>query len=636
MLQRIRDTSSSKFFYITLLVLIVGGLLFFGIGDYSFGGARTYVAKVGSEYITEQVFQSRMDEQRRRMRGMLRDAYNPRMFETIEFKRQLLDQLIDEELVTQAGAAAGLAIGDTRLREEIAKIEGFSVDGNFDRDRYLLALQSSGFTPQTFEQRMRRDLAVAELPSQIMATTLVTDHDLAAFVRLRDQTRDFRRLELAAVAADPSAISDEQARNYYQAHVADFNTPEQVSVEYVEIDGATLVNDQPISEDELRQHYDEQLARFATREQRLASHILIEVPANADAETEKAAADKAAGLAAEIAAGKEFAAVARASSDDIGSRATGGDLGWIETGMMEPAFEAALYALAPGAVSEPVHTDQGYHLIQLREVKAGATKPFEEVRAQLEQELRAERHAEQFAELEDKLLTAAGTASGTLEPLAVAIGTKVQTSALFSRDMGDGIALNPAVRDAAFSPEVKEDGLSSEPIELAKDRLVVLRLAEHKPVTPKSYEQVKDGIVAQLAREAAETQARSAADALFKRLLAGATMEALAPEVSGTVIEAASVGRDGLSLDRKLVESVFKMARPAAGAVTPGLAELAGNRFALVELSAVHDGELSVLDEEGRKSAREQLRQGLSMLEVDAFRKALRARIPVTVNEDRL
>ncbi len=636
MLQRIRDTSSSKFFYTILLVLIVGGLLFFGIGDYSFGGARSYVAKVGGAYITEQDFQSRMDEQRRRMRGMLRDAYNPRMFETPEFKRQLLDQLIDEELVTQAGAAAGLAIGDTRLREEIAKIEGFTIDGKFDKDRYLLALQSSNFTPQLFEQRMRHDLAVAELPSQIVATTLVTDHDLGAFVRLRDQTRDFRRLELAPVAANPTAISDEQVRAYYQAHAADFNNPEQVSVEYVELNGATLVSDQAVTEEELRQHYGEQLARFATREQRLASHILIEVPANADAETQKAAAAKAAALAAEIAAGKDFAEVATASSDDVGSKANGGDLGWIVPGMMEPAFEAALYALAPGAVSAPVHTDQGYHLIQLRELKAGTTKPFEEVRAQLEQELLAERHGEQFAELEDKLNAAAGTASGTLEPLAAAIGTQVQTSALFNREIGDGIALNPAVRESAFSPEVKEDGLSSEPIELAKDHLVVLRLAEHKPVTPKSYEQVKEGIVAQLAREAATKQAQRAADELFKRLLAGETLDALAPEVAGSVIDAAGVGRDGLSVDRMLVESVFKMARPAAGVVTPGLSELAGNRFALVELRAVHDGELSALDEAGRQAARDQLRQGLSMLEVDAFRKALRARIPVTVNEDKL
>lgn len=636
MLQRIRETSSSKFFYITLLVLIVGGLMFFGIGDYSFGGARTYVAKVGGAYISEQDFQNRMDEQRRRLRGMLRDSYNPRMFETLEFKRQLLDQLIDEELVTQAGAAAGLAIGDARLREEIVKIEGFAVDGKFDKNRYRLALQSSGFSPQTFEQRMRRDLAVAELPSQIAATSLVTEHDLAAFVRLRDQTRDFRRLELAAVAADPTAISEQQARDYFQEHAADFNRPEQVSIEYVELNGASLTGDQEVSEDELHQHYENQLARFGTNEQRLASHILIEAPANADAAAQQAAAAKAAALAAEIAAGKDFAEVARASSDDVGSRANGGDLGWIEAGMMEPAFEAALFALTPGAVSAPVHTDQGYHLIQLREMKAGATKPFAEVRDQLQQELLTERHNEQYAELEDKLVTAAGTASGTLEPLAAAIGTKVQTSPLFTREFGDGIALNEAVRQAAFSVEVKEDGLSSEPIELAKDHLVILQLAEHKPISPKSFEEVKDTIVAQLARQAADQQAQSAADALFKRLLAGESLEALAPEVAGSVIDAQAVGRDGTSLDRMLVESAFSMARPAEAAVTPGLAKLAGNRFALVELKAVHDGDLSTLDATARKASEDQLRQGLAALEVDAFRKALRARIPVTVNEDRL
>ena len=534
------------------------------------------------------------------------------------------------------GAGAGLAIGDSRLREEIGKIEAFNVDGKFDKDRYLLALQSSGFSPQSFEQRMRRDLAATELPTQIATTALVTEHDLVAFVRLRDQTRDFRRLELAAVAADPSAITEEQAQAYYQAHPDEFNSPEQVSVEYVELNGATLAAEAAPDESELRQRYQEQSSRFATREQRLASHILIEVPANANAETEKAAADKAAALGAELAGGKDFAELAKASSDDAGSRADGGDLGWIEPGMMEPAFESALFALLPGAVSAPVHTEQGYHLILLREVKAGATKPFEEVRAQLEQELLAERHNERYAELEDKLLTAAGTASGTLEPLATAIGTQVQTSGLFTRAIGDGIALNPAVREAAFSPEVKEDGLSSEPVELAKEHLIVLRLAEHKPVSPKTFEQVKDSIVQQLAREAAVKQAQSTADELYKRLLAGETLEALAANTAGSVIGVEKLGRDGPGLDRALVKSVFAMARPAAGATTPGLSELAGGRFALVELQAVHDGDLGALDEAGRQAAKDQLRQGLSALEVDAFRKALRARIPVQINEDQL
>jgi len=636
MLQLIRDKSSSKVFYITLLVLMTGGLLVFGIGDYSFGGATTYVAKVGKEIITEQDFQQRFDEQRRQMRTMMRDAYQPKMFETPEFKRQLLDQLIDEALIQQAGAAAGLAVTDTRLQAEIAKIEAFQVNGKFDQDRYQLALRGSGFSPRQFEARMRRDMAVKELPAQLAASALVTTGDANNFVRLRDQTRDFRYLALPQSVLADAVVSADDEQKYFAAHAADYVTPEQVAVEYVELDGAALAPAAAPSEADLRSRYAAQAARFGTKEQHLASHILVEVAAGADAATQKSALQKAETLAAELAAGKEFAELAKASSADAGTRAAGGDLGWIEAGIMEPAFEQALLALKPGEVSAPVRTEQGYHLILLREVKPAATKSFEEVRAQLETEFAQEQHNEKLADLQDKLFTVADQANGTLEPLAKAIGGTVQTTPLFSQDVGFGIAMFPEIRAAAFSLEVKTDGLSSEPIEVSKDRMVVIRLAQHKPATPRAFDAVKPEVHALLLSERQQKANREAADAALKRLLGGETLEAIAASLGATVSEGKAVGRQGLNQDRQLLAEVFKMPRPQAGGTIHGLAEVAGKKFALLELQAVHDADPKALDAAAQTAVRDQLRQDLSALESAALRKALRARTKIEVNEDRL
>ncbi|MDZ4812502.1 MAG: SurA N-terminal domain-containing protein [Pseudomonadota bacterium] len=633
MLQQIRDKSSTKVFYSLLMLLVIGGLLFFGIGDYSFGGSQPFVAKVGDEIISEDDFAKRMQEQQNQMRQMMGESYNAKMFDTPQFRRQVLDQLIDEELITQAGTGAGMAVSDSKVREEIGKIESFKREGKFDEDLYREVLKSNRMSPTQFDARLRRDIAVRELPSQITATALVTSKEVGTFVRLRDQLRSFRYLSLPPTVIAPESISDEQIKKYFDAHSIDYVTPEQVSVEYVELNGASIARVEA-NESQLRQQYQEQSLRFGTNEQRLASHVLIEVAESADAKAQKVAQDKAAAVAAELSAGKEFALVAQTSSEDIGSKESGGDLGWIEKGSMEPAFEQALFALEAGKVSAPVRTRQGYHIIALREIRPAVTKSFDEVRAELESEFIEEQRVQQFTEFQDKLFAAADHTSGTLEPLAKTINAQVLTSELFTREFGPGIAVHPGIREAAFSLEVKDDGLTSEPIELSKEHVVVIRLAQHKASQPRSLEVAKDEVRTLLVSEASSKSARDAADAALKRLLGGETLDAIA---SGQgVVEAKDIGRQGATHDAALVSEVFKMARPAAAAVTNGLAKLSESSYALVQLQSVVDGDVAKLDEAARTAANDQIRQELAAAETEAFRKALRARVPVLIDETKI
>ncbi len=636
MLQTIREKSTSKIFYVLLMFLMMGGLLFFGIGDYSFGGSQPYVAKVGSEIISESEYARRVEENRSRMRQMMGEAYNAKMFDTPDYRRQLLEQMIDEELITQAGAAAGMAISDAKLREEIAKMTVFQTDGKFDKPLYLQLLQANSMSTQQFEERMRRDLSVRELPSQINSTALVTDADVDTFVRLRDQLRSFRYVTLPVPAPAPDSITDEAIKTYFDAHSIEYSHPEQVSVEYVEIDSAALGPVEPVSEAELRDYYQNQLHRFGTQEQRLASHVLIEVPENSAADAEKQAKQKIDALAAEIAAGKAFAEVATQSSDDIGSKAVGGDLGWIEAGNMEPAFEAALFALEAGQVSAPVRTAQGYHLIEAREIRPAALRSFDEVRAELDAELIEDRRVTRFSNLQDKLYDTLDQTSGTLEPVAKVLGVEVQKSEMFARDFGMGIALSPDVREAAFSVEVKEDGLSSEPIQIGKDRIAVLRLLERTAAKPKTLDEVKEDVRAVLMTEAATTASKEAADAAFKRLLAGEAIDAIATSVGATTVDAADTGRQGLTHDAVLVAEAFKVARPAENSVSNALAKLNDTGYALLQVYAVVEGDPAKLDEAARSAARDQLKQELAATEAEAFRKALRASVSIKIDESKI
>ncbi len=636
MLQTIREKSTSKIFYILLMFLMIGGLLFFGVGDYSFGGSQPYVAKVGKEIISESEFARRMEENRNRMRQMMGEAYNAKMFDTPDYRRQLLEQMIDEELITQAGAAAGMAISDAKVNEEIGKITSFHTAGKFDNALYLQVLQANNLTHPQFKERIRSDLSLRELPSQINSTALVTDADVDTFLRLRDQLRSFRYVILPVSAPAPDSITDEAIKQYFDAHSIEYSHPEQVSVEYVEIDGAALGPVEPPSEQELRDYYETQLHRYGTKEQRLASHVLIELPENADADAEKQAKQKIDALAAEINAGKTFAEVATQSSDDIGSKAAGGDLGWIESGSMEPAFEAALFALEAGQVSAPVRSAQGYHLIEAREIRPAALRSFDDVRAELDAELVEDRRVTRFSDLQDKLYDTLDQTSGTLEPVAKAVGMEVQKSDMFSRDFGMGIALSPDVREAAFSVEVKEDGLSSEPIQLGRERIAVLRLLERTAAKPKTLDEVKEAVRSVLLTEASTTASKEAGDAAFKRLLAGEALDVIATSVGATTVDAADTGRQGLTHDAVLVAEAFKVARPAENSVSNALVKLNDSGYALLQIYAVVEGDPGKLDEAARSAARDQLKQELAATEAEAFRKALRASVPIRIDESKI
>lgn len=101
-----------------------------------------------------------------------------------------------------------------------------------------------------------------------------------------------------------------------------------------------------------------------------ASHILV------------ATQEEAVAIKARIDAGEDFAAVATETSTDS-SAANGGNLGWFGPGMMVAPFEAGVLALEPGAVSDPVQTDFGWHVIKLNETRIKPAPVLDEVRAEL-------------------------------------------------------------------------------------------------------------------------------------------------------------------------------------------------------------------------------------------------------------
>ncbi len=663
MLQKLREKTTG-WIAAVILGLIILVMAFFGIGDYFTARIDSFVAKIESppswwktaprwwpvsrlwdtREISQPEFQRRFDQERQRMREIAGERFDAREFETAQNKRLVLDRLVDEELLRLAAERDGLTVSDAEMRKEIAAVPAFQRNGKFDPDQYRLALSGAGQTARGFEEDLRGDLLVRLLPSEIAATALVTDADVDALMRLMQQTRDLAVLDVPAPADTGAAPGEAEIKAWYDKHVARYRSEEQVALEYVELDAKTVPVAASADEASLRQRYEEQKARFAGAEQRLASHILLKLEKDADAAAVQAAQKKAADLAARAKAagadpgsesGTSFAAIARESSDDLGSKAAGGDLGWIEKGLGEPAFDQALYALKPGQISEPVRTSEGFHVIMLRETRAGTQAPFEQVRGELEREYLQTERERAFSDVSGTLVDEVLKDPTALVPAAQKLKLELKKTPLFGRGGGEGIAANPAVREAAFA-EAQLQGNVSDPIEVGPDHLVIIRVAEHRPAKPLPLAQVRERIVGEILADRRTAAAKKQADGLLARARKGESLEVLAkPIEQGKVQTFAGVQRTATTPVSPVVEEAFGLPRPVPGKASHGIARI-GDDYALVAVTKVTEGDTKALDASIRGALKQQLASMRGAIEQRAYLDALRRQYTVSVSEERL
>lgn len=373
MLQKLRDKTSGWIVTVILGLLMIP-FLFVIDSSYLGGVGAQNVAKVAApptwwrsapswwpmsflwqhHEISSQDFRVRFEQARQQARQEQGENFDPREFESTENKLAVLDQMIDEQVVRLAGEQSGIVIGDNAVREYIAAIPAFiGADGKFNDNQYRLALAGGNppRTPTQFEALVRESIQQSVIPSALQVSGFATAAEAERLLKLLGETRDVELAALPELPADTAEVTDAQIKQWYDSHTKDFRQPETVSLEYVEINGANLPAAAPADEAALRKRYEDEKARFATPEQRLASHILIAADGSDPAKL-KAAEEKATRIAADARKpGADFAALAKANSEDPGSKEHGGDLGWVERGAMVKPFEDALFNMQAGEVT---------------------------------------------------------------------------------------------------------------------------------------------------------------------------------------------------------------------------------------------------------------------------------------------
>ncbi len=637
MLQKLREKTSGWIAAVIVGILIIP-FAFFGVTDYFSAASETWVAKVGDKEITQQEFQQRFEEYRAQMRQMMGESYDGRMLESPETRQALLERLVDEELLRQAGEKQGAVVPPSVLRDEIKRIPAFQVNGEFSVDQYRLLLSSQQMTPRSFEDRMLRDIVVRAAPQRIESTAFATQAEVDRYIALRDQRRDVRYLLLEAPELGEEPLDDSAVEAFYNENTARYMTDEQVSIEYILLDAAELEVPTVADDETLQRRYEEGSSRFVEPEQRLSSHILIKTAEDADADAQRAAQVRAQALVEQARAdGADFAALAREHSEDIGSKAAGGDLGWVERGMTDPAFESALFGLEVGSISEPVKSAEGWHVIEVREVREEKRKEFAEVRAELEREFLETERERRYSDLAGRMVDMLYRDPTTLETAAKDIGVEIKSAGPFGRVGGaDEITAHPGVLEAAFSPAAISERNVSDPIELGPNRVVALRVVEHQPAAPIALADVREQVERELRIKLRGDAAKARADELFERFDGGESLQALAEELQLEVQEAMNIGRGAATIDPAISSAAFALQHPEDGAVRKDKVTMAGDRHAILELVAVRPGDSTEVDAAQREALQQQLAQSNGGTEAQAYVAALRKQFEVQLAPERL
>ncbi|RZA21226.1 MAG: peptidylprolyl isomerase [Lysobacteraceae bacterium] len=655
MLQKLRDKTSGWIATVILGLLIIP-FAFFGMESYMSQQVDTYAARIAQppswwrsapdawplSYLWKQhdidnsEFRQRFEIARMRARDEQGDRFDAKAFESAENKRKILEEMVDEQVMRMAAERDGIVVSDGEVRAAIQQIPDFQVDGKFDADRYqmLLASQNPPQTPREFEQKIRDNLHYGLIPSRLSQSAFATDREVERLLRLLGEQRDVSYVALPPAPADTAAVSATEIGNWYKAHASSYRRPETVRLEYVEVDGSKLPAP-VVDEALLRKRYQEQSAKYSSAEQRSVSHILVQVAPDASAADQKAAEARANKLAAEARApGADFAALAKTSSDDAGSKDKGGDLGLMSKGGLPGPFEDAAFAMQAGEVRGPVKSDFGWHVIKVNEIRGGNLQPFEAVRAQLETELQESERERAYNELSGKLVDAVYKNPSSLEPAARAMGLAVQTTPAFTRAGGAGIASDQKVLRAAFSDTLIQDGTASDPIELAPNHSVMIRVLEHEAERALPLASVSDAVVAAIRADRQRKAAKAAADTLVKQARATG-LAAAAAGANLVMAEANGIERRSQLPSPRAVEAFFATPRPHDNLIPVDKIEL-GGQYLVFAIRAVRDGDVAKVTAEERKQLRDQLSMVAGGDAQQSYVKATRAKYKIKIVEDRL
>ena len=605
-----------------LLILILPSFVVFGIQGYSSfsDGANLTVATVAGQAITQGEWDASHQEQVQRVRQQMPNV-DPKLLDSPEARADTLDVLVRQRVLLTAADKLHLVVSNERMQRLFVSDPQFAMLRNADNTINKDLLAAQGMSLPGFETRLRQDLSVQLVQSGIVDTVLAAKAPVGQAIDAFLQRREvhFTRFDAKdyLVKASPT---DADIDAYYKAHEADFRAPEQATIDYVVLDLAVLKKGIVVPEDDLRKYYAENASRYTTTEERRARHILIKADKAAAPDVKQKAKARAEALLVDARKNPAgFGDLAKKNSDDPGSAAQGGDLDFFGRGAMVKPFEDAAFAMKTGEIGNVVETDFGYHVIQLEAIRGGEKKPFEAVRAAIEDEVRQQLATKRWAEAAEQFTNTVYEQSDSLQPVIDKLKLEKRTASVQRNPAPGttGVLASAKLLEAVFGNDAIKNKRNTDAVETGPNQLAAARVAQHQPARTLPLAEVRDGVRQRLVVSQAEALARKDGEARLAQLKADPASGALTGPATVSRAQPAGLSRE--ALEAVLAASADKL--PAViGVVLPA------QGYLVARIDRVLPSELK---SEERQALQTQYGQAWARAEAEAYYQALAARYKV-------
>lgn len=619
--------SHQRLMMLLLLLVIAPSFIFLGLEGYTrLSDAGNVVAKVAGQPITQQQWEAAQRQQMERFRQMLGDQFDPSMFDTLEVKQGILENLIAQKALAVEVARKQLSVSDQALQQAIISVPGLISEGKFDNERYRALLGAQGMTPAMYEAGLRQDLALQQLNAAIQNTAFAPKAVASRLSDINDQEREVQ--ELAFKTADYISqvkVTDDMLKDYYDKNGHLFEVPEQIKAEYVVLNNDALARQITVTDADIKSYYDQNAKLYSVDEQRRASHILIEAGKDATPAEKAAAKKKAEELLQRLRKNPgDFARLAKEHSQDPGSAERGGDLDFFGRGAMVKPFEDAAYQLKQGEISDVVQSDFGFHIIQITAIKPGATKNLAEVKDQIAAEIRKQQASKKYNELAESFSNLVYEQPDSLQPVAEKLGLKIETASNLTRSPNPSIPVdvaynNPKFLKALFSDDAIKNKHNTETVEVAANVLIAGRVAEYKPTTKRPFEEVKSIVRERVTQIEAIKLAKNAGEAKLAAIRAKGAADGFSKSV--TVSRASAAGLRSQAFLAVMKADVSKL--PAYTGV-----EIPNQGYSVYRINKVSQ---SAIDPARRQAEHQQITDALAQQEMLAYIEVLKKKAKVEI-----
>jgi peptidyl-prolyl cis-trans isomerase D len=563
-----------------LMALISLPFVLFGVESYFSGGSHSELAAtVDKNNIARRELDQKVEAQRKEL--LTKVGGNVALINDTVLHQQVLDNLIAQSVILNQAHRLGFTMSDNQIIGLLHKEPSFQKDGKFSDDLFQAYLRNSGQDRIALFKMIRDQTSLSLMAQGITATSVAGGSEVDRIMKLQTEKRN---VQLATVLAAPYLsqvnVTDAQISSYYKTNKENLYSLEKLNLDYVTLDSSSLANQIKVTDQDLQTRYQAVVQAAAGNEQRNAQHILI----SADKIGDAAAKKKIESLAAQIKAGADFGGLAKANSEDQGSAAKNGDLGFAGHGVYVPEFDKALYALQVNQVSEPVKTQYGYHLIKLLAIKKADVPSFDSVKAQLMVEANQAKLNGAYGDAQSQINEQAASADSLVE-LAKTNNLSISHSGLMGRSGIAGDFSNKDLLTTAFTAESTKDRKVSSGISISPTRTMWIQVTQYLPVKPLTLAEATPKIRAILQMQGAVKLAKTKAEEVAASLNSGKTVEQTAAALGVTFQDMGQITREKGLPTASLSDAAFSIAVPVSGrtnaktmSIASGIVVLAVNK----------------------------------------------------------